>query len=41
MEIRIDSNLDCSTDTAACHPICFVPEVDLFDLEETCIVDAF
>jgi hypothetical protein len=41
MEIRIDSNLELSTDAAGCRPICFVPEVDLFGLEEECIVDAF
>ena len=41
MVIRIDSDLVVHTESPGCRPIAFVPEVDLFGLEEECIVDAF
>jgi len=41
MEIEIDSNLNIKTDDPKCLPIAFVPEVDVFGLEEECIIDAF
>ncbi|MBI5552097.1 MAG: hypothetical protein HY911_11380 [Desulfobacterales bacterium] len=41
MVLRIDSDLAVATDAEGCRPLCFVPEVDLFGLEDECIVDAF
>jgi hypothetical protein len=41
MAMRIDSDLRFATDHPGCRPIIFVPEVDLFALEDDCIVDAF
>jgi hypothetical protein len=41
MEIEIDSDLNCRSKDEGCMPIAFVPEVNLFDLEDDCIIDAF
>ena len=41
MELAIDSNLNIKTDNPECLPIAFVPEVDVFGLDEACIIEAF
>jgi hypothetical protein len=41
MQIEIDSDLKIKTADPHCLPIIFVPKVDLFGLEEECIIDAF
>jgi len=41
MELAIDSNLNIKTHDPECVPIAFVPEVDVFGLDEACIIEAF
>ena len=41
MEIEIDSDLKCSVKNEGCEPIIFVPDVNLFDLEDDSIIDSF
>ena len=41
MEIRIDSDLNCRVPETDCNPIVFIPDVDLFGLEDESIVGAF
>jgi hypothetical protein len=41
MEISISSDLEYSVKQAGCDPIVFTPEVDLINLKEESIIDAF
>lgn len=41
MEIAINSDLEYSVKQAGCDPVAFVPEVDLINLQEESIIDAF
>ena len=41
MEMEIDSDLHIKAKDPECVPIAYVPEVNLFGLEEECIVEAF
>ena len=41
MEIEIDSDLNYQVKEEGCEPIVFVPEVNLFELEEDSIIDSF
>lgn len=41
MEIEIDSNLNYTAKGKGCDPIVFVPEVDLFKIEEESMINAF
>lgn len=41
MEIEIDSELGVKANDPDCEPIVFVPDVNLFALEDDSIIDAF
>jgi hypothetical protein len=41
IELEIDSDLHIKAQDPECVPIAYVPEVDLFGLDEECIVEAF
>jgi hypothetical protein len=41
MEIEIDSELNCKVAEKECNPIVFVPEVDLLNIEDESIINAF
>ena len=41
VEIEIDSDLDSSVKVEGCRPVTFVPEVNLFHLENDSIIDSF
>ena len=41
MEIEIDQDLNWRVPEKDCHPIAFVPDVDLFGLAEENIINAF
>ena len=41
MEIEIDSDLIYEVKEEGCEPVVFVPEVNLFELEEDSIIDSF
>lgn len=41
MEIEIDSELVCKTKEKGCVPVVFVPDVNLFKLEDESIIEAF
>ena len=41
MEIRIDSDLNYTVKEEGCEPIIFVPDVNLFKLEDESIINAF
>ncbi len=41
MELSIDSDLRFTVRTEACDPVVFVPDVDLFKLEDESIINAF
>ncbi|MBW1841575.1 MAG: hypothetical protein JRI75_07250 [Deltaproteobacteria bacterium] len=41
IEIEIDSDLKYSVKEKGCEPIIFVPEVNLFQLEDDSIIDSF
>jgi len=41
MEIEIDSDLNYEVKEEGCEPVVFVPEVNLFELEEDSIIDSF
>jgi hypothetical protein len=41
MEIEIDSDLIVKVNVPGCEPIAFVPDVNLFALEDDSIIDAF
>lgn len=41
MKIEIDSNLSYKTEVAGCEPVIFVPDLDLFNLEDDSIIDSF
>ncbi len=41
MEIKIDSDLNYTVKEEGCEPIVFVPDVNLFKLEDESIINAF
>jgi hypothetical protein len=41
MKIEIDSNLDWKTENQEFEPIVFVPDVDIFAIEDDSIIDSF
>ncbi|MCG6538424.1 MAG: hypothetical protein L7F78_27840 [Syntrophales bacterium LBB04] len=41
MELQIGSDLRVTTKDGACEPIVFVPHVDLFEIKDESIIDAF
>ena len=41
MEIEIDSDLNYNVKGEGCEPIVFVPDVNLFKLEDESIIQAF
>ena len=41
MEIEIDSDLNYKVKEKGCEPVVFVPDVNLFELEEDSIIDSF
>ncbi len=41
MEIKIDSDLTYIVKEEGCEPIVFVPDVNLFKLEDESIINAF
>ena len=41
MEIEIDSELVFKTKEKGCAPVAFVPDVNVFRLEDESIIDAF
>ena len=41
MEIEIDSNLNDAVKEEGCEPIVFVPDVNLFELKDESIINAF
>ena len=41
MEIEIDSDLNYKVKEEGCEPVVFVPDVDLFKLEEDSIIESF
>lgn len=41
MEIEIDSDLNCRVKDEACRPIVFVPDVNVIELEDESIINAF
>jgi hypothetical protein len=41
MELQIDSDLRVTVKEEACEPIVFVPHVDLFEIKDESIINAF
>jgi hypothetical protein len=41
MELLIDSDLNYTVKDKTCEPIVFMPDVDLLNLEDESIIDAF
>jgi hypothetical protein len=41
MEIEIDSDLNYKVKEVGCKPIVFVPDINLFELEDDSIIDSF
>jgi hypothetical protein len=41
MEIEIDSELNYDVKEKGCNPIVFIPDVDLVNLEDESIINAF
>ncbi|MFC1823947.1 hypothetical protein ACFL9T_14650 [Thermodesulfobacteriota bacterium] len=41
INIEIDSELNCSVNEEGAEPIVFVPDVDIFGLDEPNIIDSF
>jgi len=41
MEIEIDSDLNYKAKEEGCEPVVFVPDINLFELEEDSIIDSF
>ncbi|MBK5101916.1 MAG: hypothetical protein JJE15_13125 [Desulfobacteraceae bacterium] len=41
MEIEIDSDLNYKVKGEGCKPVVFVPDINLFELEEDSIIDSF
>ncbi len=41
MHIQIDSDLNCLAKDQGCEPVVFVPEVNLYELEDPNIIEAF
>lgn len=41
MEIEIDSDLNYTVKKEGCEPVIFIPDVNLFHLEDDSIIDSF
>ena len=41
MKIGIDSDLNYKVDNKECQPVVFVPDVNLFKVEDDSIIDSF
>jgi hypothetical protein len=41
MEIEIDSRLTVKVNNPECQPIAFVPDVNVFEVEDDSIINAF
>jgi len=41
MELQIDSDLNCSAKDETCKPIVFVPDVNVIEIEDESIINAF
>ncbi|PKN52581.1 MAG: hypothetical protein CVU55_04910 [Deltaproteobacteria bacterium HGW-Deltaproteobacteria-13] len=41
MELEIDSDLNCRVKDEACNPVVFVPDVNLIELDDESIINAF
>jgi hypothetical protein len=41
MELHLDQDLNCKVMEEGCNPVVFVPEVNLIELEEESIINAF
>jgi hypothetical protein len=41
MEIEIDSNLRYKVNDERCDPVIFVPDINLFNINDDSIIDAF
>jgi len=41
MEIEIDSDLQTNVKYEGCEPIAFVPDIDLFKIQDDNIINAF
>lgn len=41
MELEIDSDLNCRVKDEGCNPVVFVPDVNLIELEDESIINAF
>ncbi len=41
MELEIDSDLHCQVKEEGCHPVVFIPDVNLLELEDESIINAF
>jgi hypothetical protein len=41
MELTIDSNLNSTVSEKGCDPIVYAPDIDLFNLPEKSIINAF
>jgi hypothetical protein len=41
MQLEIDSELNYTVDDEGCSPIVFVPDINLYELEDPSIINAF
>jgi hypothetical protein len=41
MELQLDSDLNCEVMEEGCDPVVFVPDINLIELEEESIINAF
>ena len=41
MELRIDDSLHVEVSDAGCDPVVFIPDVDLLNLDDDSIINAF
>jgi len=41
MELEIDSDLNCHVKDEGCNPVVFVPDINLIELEDESIINAF
>ena len=41
MELEINSDLNCKVKEEGCNPVVFVPDVNLIELEDESIINAF
>jgi len=41
MKLQIDSDLNCKVTEEGCNPVVFVPDVNLIELDDESIINAF